>query len=72
MKTSLIITNTPETNIPLLVERAQNRRVQGNHDRGAPFTREQAREILANLALQPDPDTRALFRGLYESLKISA
>lgn len=69
MKT-LTLTSTPETPLALLVERAQNNRIGGNHSVHPPFTRDEARKVLANLALQPDPDVRALFRGLHASLKI--
>jgi hypothetical protein len=70
MKT-LTIQHTPETPLELLVEQAQRNKVVGNHAKLPPFTRNEARKILANLALQPDPDVRALFRGLYESLEIA-
>lgn len=70
MKT-LTITDTPETPLALLVEQAQRNRVMGTYTKLPPFTRNEARKILANLALQPDPDVRALFRGLYESLEIA-
>lgn len=66
---SITIQNTPETPLALLVERAQRNRIVGNHSKMPPFTRSEARQILSNLALQPDPNVRALFRGLHESLR---
>lgn len=62
---SITIVSTPDTNLELLVEKAQSMR--GPYYR-PPFSSTDLHTIIANLALQPDPNVRALFRGISESL----